>query len=126
MSNSENGKVRSFKDLMIWQKAIELAENIYVITKSFPDEEKYGLTIQLRRASVSIASNIAEGFGRYYNKDYQRFLFIAIGSCAEVYTQVIIAQRLDYISDSSAESILTRSDEISKMTRGLINKLKNK
>lgn len=123
MPETKNKKVSSFKDLKIWQKAITLTEQVYKSTKAFPEDEKYGLSMQLRRASVSIASNISEGFGRYYTKDYQRFLFIAVGSCNEVYTQITIASRLNYLNDLTSDQLLKNCDEISKMIRGLIKKL---
>ena len=89
-------KITSFKDLDIWNRSIALVENIYKVTNSFPKEELYGLTSQLRRSAVSIPSNIAEGFGRFHKNEYKQFLHIAIGSCAEVSTQIIIASKLGF------------------------------
>lgn len=116
-------KIKSFKDLNIWKKSIRLVEDIYKITKSFPKEEMYGLTSQLRRATVSIPSNIAEGFARFHSKEYRQFLYTSLGSCAELTTQVIIASRLKYIEDYKTNELLNEIDEISKMTMGLIKKL---
>jgi len=83
-------KIKNFQDLRIWQKGIEVVKDIYTLTKNLPKEELYGLTSQMRRSAVSIPSNIAEGFRRYHNKEYKQFLYIAMGSCAELETQIII------------------------------------
>ena len=116
-------KIKSFKDLRIWQKGIQLVENIYTASKSLPKEERYGLQSQLRRAAVSVPSNIAEGFARLHNKEYRNFLYISLGSCAELTTQIIIASRLKYINATEADDLLNQIDEISKMTMSLIKKL---
>lgn len=79
-------RIQSFRDLEIWQRGISLAETIYDTTKSLPREELYGLASQLRKAAVSVPSNIAEGFGRKHNKEYRQFLHVALGSCAELIT----------------------------------------
>jgi four helix bundle protein len=117
-------KTTSFKDLEIWKRSIKLVENIYKITKTFPQEELYGLTSQLRRSAVSIPSNIAEGFGRFHKNEYKQFLHIAIGSCAEVSTQIIIASKPGYLENAQAEILVNELEEISKMTMGIIKKLK--
>ena len=117
-------KITSFKDLDIWNRSIALVENIYKVTKSFPKEELYGLTSQLRRSAVSIPSNIAEGFGRFHKNEYKQFLHIAIGSCAEVSTQIIIASKLGFLEKGKANILLNELEEISKMTMGIIKKLK--
>jgi len=80
-------KINDFKDMRIWQKGIEVVKDIYAVTKKFPNDELYGLTSQMRRSAVSIPSNIAEGFRRYHNKEYRQFLYIAMGSCAELETR---------------------------------------
>jgi four helix bundle protein len=116
-------KIKSFKDLKIWQKGIQLVEDVYALSKTFPKEEIYGLQSQLRRSAVSIPSNIAEGFARIHNKEYRNFLYIALGSCAELTTQIIIASKLKYIEGLKVETILSNIDEISKMTMSLIKKL---
>jgi len=77
-------KIKNFEDLRIWQKGIEVVKDVYILTKKFPKEELYGLTSQMRRSAVSIPSNIAEGFRRYHNKEYKQFLYIVLGSCAEL------------------------------------------
>ena len=116
-------KIKSYKDLNIWKRSIGLVEEIYIITKNFPKEEMYGLISQLRRSAVSIPSNIAEGFTRLHNKEYRQFLYIFLGSCAELNTQIIISSRLSYLSTEKAERILNEIDEISKMIMGLIKKI---
>ncbi|MGB5230694.1 MAG: four helix bundle protein [Desulfoprunum sp.] len=115
--------VQSYKDLIVWQKALDLVEIIYQVTKTFPKEELYGLTNQLRRAGVSIPSNIAEGHARSSTQEFHRFLSIARGSLGEVETQLIIAQRLGYLSKSQLDPILALQTEINKMTNGLMTKL---
>jgi four helix bundle protein len=117
-------KIKTFKDLRIWQKGIEIVNDIYRITKSFPKEELYGLTAQMRRCAVSIPSNIAEGFKRYHNKEYKQFLYIALGSCAELETQIIISKNLDYLKQEKTEKIYEDLSYISKMINVLIHKLK--
>ena len=123
MAEEAAGKIKSFKDLRIWQKGIQLVEDVYAVSRSFPKEEVYGLQSQLRRSAVSIPSNIAEGFARLHNKEYRNFLYISLGSCAELTTQVVIASRLKYIEETKANTILCDIDEISKMTMSLIKKL---
>jgi len=117
-------RVSSFKDLEIWQRSIGLVEEIYRITKSFPQEETYGLSSQLRRAAISIPSNIAEGFARASEKEYKQFLYVSLGSCAEVSTQITIADRLGYLKQEKADVLSDEVKQISKMTMGLIKKLK--
>ena len=123
MVSNKNRNVKSFKDLEIWQKGIELVVDIYKTTKSFTKDELYGLAGQLKRAAVSIPSNIAEGCSRHHTAEYKQFLYVTIGSCAEVQTQFIIASRLGYLENSNAKNLLERTEEISKMTMGLIKKL---
>ncbi len=115
--------VESFKQLIVWQKSIELVKIIYAITKRFPPSELYGLTSQMRRSSISIPSNIAEGKKRKTKKDFVQFLRIADGSAAELETQIIIAKDLyQPINFSQSQNILT---EIQKMLFTMINKLEN-
>ena len=115
--------MKTHKDLDVWKKAMDLVENIYNITSKFPVEEKYGLVSQIRRAAVSIPSNIAEGAGRNSNKEFIQYLYVSMGSLSEVETQLLIAQRLNFLSNKiSFESI----DSVRKMTVGLINYLKGK
>ena len=123
MSLQRPDKIRSFRDLEIWQRGIILTEAVYESTKAFPKEELYGLVAQLRRTAVSIPSNIAEGFARRHNKEYKQFLHISLGSCAELTTQVIIASNLRYIAGKAAVAMVNEIEEISRMTMSLIKKL---
>lgn len=116
----------SYRDLLVWQNAMEMAIKSYRLSHSFPKAEMYGLTSQLRRATVSIASNIAEGYGRGSRKEYLQFLFIAQGSLKELETQTILAQRLSYSSDEAAGEVLRDSEVLGKMLCGLIVSLKAK
>lgn len=115
---------RGYQDLIVWQKAIEFVEAIYRHTGAFPTEEKYGLSSQLRRAAVSIPSNIAEGQARGGGREFTRFLDIAIGSLAEVETQLTIANRLKYIDAQGYESLQIDAAEIGRLLRGLIKSLR--
>lgn len=90
-------KTKSFKDLIVWQKAYKLVIEFYKMTKNFPKEEIYGLSQQMRRAAAAIPSNIAEGYGRQYNKEYKQFLSIAYGSLCELETQYLLSIDLDYL-----------------------------
>jgi len=89
-------KIKNFRDLDIWKKGIEIVKDIYKIVRKFPKLELYSLTSQMQRASISIPINIAEGFNRFHNKEYKQFLYIALGSCAELETQIEIATELIY------------------------------
>ena len=122
----KRAKIRNFKDLEIWQRGVDLATSVYSVTKAFPKEEMYGLTSQMRRAAVSVPSNIAEGFNRRSNRDYSRFLYIALGSLAEMETQTRIARNLDFMASSAAEALIKEIDEIQRMTRNLIKRLEEK
>ena len=115
--------VKDYKDLEIWKRSIQLVERVYNITSSFPKDEIYGLTGQLRRAAVSIPSNIAEGFARQSNKEYRQFLYVSLGSCAEATTQIIIASKLKYVDSKIADQLIEELNIISKMTMSLIKKL---
>lgn len=118
--------IKSHKDLTVWQKSIDLAVNVYSVTKAFPSEERFGLISQSRRAAVSIPSNIAEGRQRGGTKEYIRFLRIALGSVAELETQLFIAQRLDFASKEALEKLSDVSLEITKMLKVMINKLEKR
>lgn len=108
--------MHQFKELLIWKKSRLFCTEIYAITASFPSEEKFGLTNQLRRASVSIPSNIAEGSSRNSNKDFARFLEIAIGSAYEVETQLLISSDLGFINQENIIDLTNTLEEIIKMT----------
>jgi len=118
-----NEKIKDFKDLKIWQKSMEIVMDIYNITKTFPREETYGITSQMRRSAVSIPSNIAEGFKRHHNKEYKQFLYIALGSSAELETHLILAENLKYVTKKTAESIYENMDHLSRMITTLRKKL---
>ena len=115
--------VKSYKDLTVWQRAVQLSLAIYRLTGEFPTEERFGISSQLQRAGVSIASNIAEGYGRGSRKDYKQFLAIARGSTLEVQTQLIIANELGYCNASQLKMTEALSEEVSKMLYALILKL---
>jgi four helix bundle protein len=119
-----DAKIKSFKDLKIWQKGIEIVETVYTATGKFPKEEIYGLTSQLKRSAVSIPSNISEGFARFHSKEYKQFLYIALGSCGELTTQIIIAYRLKFIDKNDCDRLLSEIEQLSKMIMSLIKKLK--
>ncbi len=113
----------SFKQLLIWQKSVEFAVEIYHITQSYPKSELFGLTDQLRRAAVAIPSNIAEGYTRGYRKEYVQFLKIAYSSTAECETQLIISQKINYLSEREFNRLSGYTEEIMKMIYTIIHKL---
>ena len=115
---------RNYKDLLAWQKAMDLVEMVYTLTKQFPSEERYGLTSQLRRAVVSIPSNIAEGQGRYSANEFNRFLSIAHGSLREVETQILIAVRLQYLEETETQPAQQLCEETGRIDNGLIKSLR--
>ncbi|HBX66562.1 MAG: four helix bundle protein [Balneola sp.] len=114
--------MHNYKQLEVWKRGIELASAIYIITKKFPKEEKFGIVSQMRRCSVSISSNIAEGAGRNSDKEFRQFLNISFGSCSELETQLIISENIGYILKEELESILSDLTEIQKMIFTLIKK----
>ncbi|MDO4230215.1 MAG: four helix bundle protein [Capnocytophaga sp.] len=116
--------ISSYKELIVWQKSIILVKQIYNVTRLFPEEEKFGLTNQIRRSSVSIPSNIAEGYGRGSSKSYLQFLSVARGSLFELETQLYIAKELRFISEENSQVIEGLIFEIGKMLNSLIVKLK--
>lgn len=115
--------VKSYKDLIVWQKAFQLALEVYRVTKKFPREELYGLVSQMRRAAFSIPSNIAEGYARYSTAEYKKFLKIAFASGAELETQLLIAKETKLINSGDFERIDKLLTEIMKMLNALIGKL---
>jgi four helix bundle protein len=115
----------SFKDLVVWQRAVELSLEIYRLTSNFPPAEQFGLSNQLRRASVSIASNIAEGWGRPTHGEYVQFLGHARGSLCELQTQLVIAKALGFGSIGLHESIQGMSADVSRLLIALMKKMKN-
>jgi four helix bundle protein len=113
-----------FEELEIWKEAIKFASNVYRVTNTFPAEERFGLTRQLRDAAISISLNIAEGSGRYHNKDFVRFLQIAIGSLYEVVSGLFIAKNEEYISDNDCKNTYSEAEKIAKMVNAFISYLK--
>src|SRR5690349_3880935 len=112
-----------YRELIVWQRAIELAREVYSATRQFPKEEIYGLTSQLRRAAVSVPSNIAEGQGRLSKGEFRQFLGQARGSLLEIETQVTIAGNLGYMCDRETEGLLKRTGEVGRMLNGLVQSL---
>lgn len=110
----------SYRDLLAWQKALELVEQIYSCTRTFPHEEQFGLVSQLRRAAVSVPSNIAEGKGRSTDRDFRLFLHHARGSLCEIETQLTIAEHLGYLSEATAKELIDRAGEVARIVNGLI------
>tara|TARA_R110000850_G_scaffold30303_35_gene83623 strand:- start:1188 stop:1586 length:399 start_codon:yes stop_codon:yes gene_type:complete len=122
--NSQKAEVNSFRDLIVWQKSMKLVTDIYKITNHFPESEKFGLINQMRRAAVSVPSNIAEGFGRNSTGDYIRFLQIASGSPYELQTQLSISQNLRFASEDTCQAPTQLAVECERMLSSLISKLK--
>ena len=118
--------IKSYKELVVWQKSMELAKKIFALTERFPRSELYGLVSQLRRASVAIPSNIAEGYGRKSRKEYCRFYSIAYGSALELETQLILSRNLSFVSKKDFESVEELLIEVLKMLNTIINKMKTK
>ena len=110
--------MHNYQEMKIWQKAVELSVSIYRLTDSFPKSERYNLIIQMRKSAVSIASNIAEGSGRASNKDFERFLGIALGSSFELQTQVIISSKLTLLTEAEFEKLNENIEELKKMIWG--------
>lgn len=113
-----------FEKLEVWQKAIVFADTVYSVTGAFPNDERFGLTNQMRRASVSVSSNIAEGSGRSTNPDFARFVEIAYASVMEVVSQSHIASRQQYLSTDNFNALVKQADELARMLSGLRNSLR--
>ena len=116
-------KVKNYQELIVWQKAMDLVEEVYTASRSFPREEIYGLTSQLRRAAVSIPSNVAGGQGRRTTPDFLRHLSIAYGSLREVETQILIATRLRYLAQEKCRDIMSMAAEVGRLLNGLMSSL---
>lgn len=116
--------MRDHKELDVWKTGVDLVTEVYVVTRSFPKDELYGLTNQIRRAAVSVPSNVAEGAARQTTKEFIQFLYIALGSVSEVETQLIIAVRLGYVAED--KSLLGRVASLRKMLHGLIRHYRTK
>jgi len=115
--------VAGYQDLLVWQRSMDLVERVYRLTARFPRSEQWGLTSQMRRAVISVPSNIAEGYGRQATGEYRHHLSIGRGSLLELETQVLLSNRLKYLQPSDAESMITEIEQISKMLATLISKL---
>ncbi len=120
------GEIQSHRDLIAWQKAMDLGLHVYRLTAAFPDTERYGLVSQLRRASVSVPSNIAEGYGRGTTADYIRFLRSARGSLYEVDTQLLFSSRLGFLTQDQYVSVLEQINECGRILAALIRSLEDK
>jgi len=117
--------LKSYKELIVWQKSINLVEQIFILTENFPKSEIYGLSSQIRRCAVSVPSNIAEGYGRKSPKEYSHFFSIAYGSALERETQLIISKRLKFIKITEFQKINTLLEEILKMLNVITSKMRN-
>ena len=120
------GSIKSYKDLIIWQKSIDLAVEVYKLSSKFPKEEMYGMTSQIRRAVTSISLNIAEGYGRNTTKNYINSLYIAQGSLQEVESAILLSNRLNFVKEEDCEKVNSLMLEEFKMFNALINSLENK
>lgn len=118
--------IKAHQKLEVWIKAMDLVVEIYAVMAFFPRNEQYGLTSQLRRASVSVASNIAEGAARNSNKEYIRFLYFSLASCSEIDTQILICQRLQLIPEENATQLLSQIDTVYRILNGLIKYRKSR
>jgi four helix bundle protein len=116
-------KVKTYQELIVWQKAMDLIASVYKVSRTFPREEVYALTSQIRRAAVSIASNIAEGQGRRTTSDFLRHLSIAYGSLLETETQLLIAKRLRYLGNTNLEEVMNQTAEVGRLLNGLMASL---
>jgi len=115
--------VTSYKDLLVWQRSMDLVETVYRLTASFPAAEQWGLVSQMRRATISVPSNIAEGYGRQATGEYRHHLSIARGSLLELETQVLLSKRLGYVQAADSDTVLKEIEEISRMLATLVSKL---
>jgi four helix bundle protein len=116
-------KSKNFRDLEVWKLGKEIVLDVYRVTKDFPKEELYGLVSQMRRAAASIPSNVAEGFNRKHNPEYRQLLYVALGSCAELETQIEVAYDLEFLSVGDRDKMLEKLDHESRMLRNLIKRL---
>jgi four helix bundle protein len=116
-------KITNFRELEVWKLGKDIVLDIYRTTACFPKEEVYGLVSQMRRASVSIPSNVAEGFNRFHNKEYRQLLYVALGSCAELETHVEVTTDLQYLERKDQARLIEKLDHETRMLRNLIKKL---
>lgn len=125
MAHTKTSPIRSFRDLVAWQRAMDLVASVYALTRGLPDEERFGLTSQMRRAAVSVPSNIAEGYGRGHTADYLRFLRQARGSLYELQTQIELLPRLSLIAQEAHQAVLEDSENLERILAALIRSLSN-
>ncbi len=118
--------METHKNLLVWQKSMAFVTELYKLTRKYPNDEQYGLINQLRRAAVSIPSNIADGCARRNTKEYIQFLYVALGSASEIETQIIISHNLEYVSNIEEQNMLEMLEEIIRMLVGLIKSLSNR
>ena len=123
MAEPARKKLQSYRELLVWQKSMDLVVGSCELAKKLPQSELFSLSDQIRRAAVSIPANIAEGYGRWNSRDYMRYLRIASGSLTELETHFLIGVRLKYLSRTEVESILTKTDELGRMLTSLLQKL---
>jgi len=123
MLRKKRMKVKSYKELNVWKKGVEIADRVYKITEKFPQKELYVLTSQMQRSAISVPSNIAEGFVRGHTAEYRQFLRIALGSCAELHTQLIIAHKRNYVTQTETINLQEDLDHESRMIMNLIKSL---
>ena len=118
--------IRNYRDLIVWQKAMDLVTAVYQVTGTFPSDERFGLTSQMRRAAVSIPSNIAEGQGRGSNREFSHFLSMGYGSLCELQTQLLLSERLKFLDTKTLQFVFDRTDEVGRLLNGLSNSLVEK
>lgn len=116
--------INTYRDLKVWQQSLSFAKDLHVLLSTFPAEERYGLTQQIRRAMVSVPSNIAEGYGRSSTKEYIRFISIAIGSLAELETQLMLAELFGYVDRKDIATFLSKINDLEKMLKSLRSSLR--
>jgi len=126
MPENKEADIRTYRDLIVWQKAMDLAESVYAATASFADSERHGLTAQMRRAGVSVASNIAEGFGRGRKAEFKRYLEMARGSLFELQTQGELARRLGWIQGKVLSKLRDGTQEVDRLLSGLMRSVKRR
>ena len=120
----DTSKIKSYQDLLVWQKGMDLVTEAYRVTRKLPPHEAYGLAAQMQRAAVSIPSNIAEGFGRHHRRENLQHLAFANGSLKEVETQALITVRLGYLQEEDTQVLMQMADELGRMLNGLMRKLR--
>jgi len=124
MNPSSKATLKSYRDLLVWQKSMDLVVAVYQVATKLPPSERYGLTAQMQRAAVSIPSNISEGYGRSHRGDYLHHLSVANGSLKEVETQLVLSTRLGFLREAEIEKAMQLADEVGRMQASLMQKLK--